>query len=141
MSDQQNLVLYASFMQNRQQEKSNKNFRLIQDLLFGNGDPLALTKNLELSQTELKDSQLASLKQIWDETSYPSLTIADFIRYHVMYQAEIWEMENKRLLANANYLIEQKQITGALAHEVTAESLGLSNSRRPTPKLQEPTSG
>ena len=101
MSAQNDLVLYASFLQNRQQEKSNKNFRLVQELLTGNGDPTALTKNLELSLTELKDKQLASLRQLWDETSYPALTIADFIRYHVMYLDELCELENKRLLANS----------------------------------------
>ena len=54
MSAQNDLVLYASFLQNRQQEKSNKNFRLVQELITGNGDPTALTKNLELSSTELQ---------------------------------------------------------------------------------------
>ena len=108
MSAQSDLVLYASFLQNRQQEKSNKNFRLVQDLLAGTGDPLALTKNLELSLTELKDTQLASFRQLWEETSYPALTIADFIRYHVMYTEELWELENKRLLANSNFLIDEK---------------------------------
>ena len=64
MSDpQQNLVLYASFIQNRQQERTNKSFRLIKDLITNKGDPEALTQNLELSQTELKEKQLTSLKQ------------------------------------------------------------------------------
>ena len=63
---------------------------------------------VELSLSELKDAQLANLKKRWDETSYPALTIADFIRYHVMYTEELWELENKRLLAHANYLIEEK---------------------------------
>ena len=92
MAAQSDLVLYASFLQNRQQEKSNKNFRLIKDLISGTGDPTALTKNLELSLTELKDAQLASLRELWEETSYPSLQVADYIRYHVMYTEELWEL-------------------------------------------------
>ena len=135
MSAQNDLVLYASFLQNRQQEKSNKNFRLVQELLTGNGDPTALTKNLELSLTELKDKQLASLRQLWVETSYPALTIADFIRYHVMYLDELCELENKRLLANSNFLMDEKHRAGHNHHDVTAESLGLNNSRRPPTKL------
>ena len=137
MSDpQQNLVLYASFIQNRQQERTNKSFRLIKDLITNKGDPEALTKNLELSQTELKEKQLTSLKQAWQETTYPALTISDFVRYHTMYQTELLDLENIRLLANNNYLLQKKQEAGPQrAHEVTAESLGLTNSRRPIPKL------
>ena len=137
MSDQQqNLVLYASFIQNRQQERTNKSFRLIKDLITNKGDPEALTKNLELSQTELKEKQLTSLKQAWEETTYPALTISDFVRYHTMYQTELLDLENIRLLANNNYLLQKKQEAGPQrAHEVTPESLGLTNSRRPIPKL------
>ena len=61
MSAQSDLVLHASFLQNRQQEKSNKSFRLVQDLLSGKGDASLRTKNLELSLTELKDAQLDDL--------------------------------------------------------------------------------
>ena len=132
---QSDLVLYASFLQNRQQEKSNKNFRLIKDLIAGTGDPNALTKNLELSLSELKEAQLASLRELWEQTSYPALQIADYIRYHTMYSEEIQEMENKRLLANSNYLQEQKNLAGHDHSEVTAESLGLNNSRRPAKRL------
>ena len=132
---QTDLVLYASFLQNRQQEKSNKNFRLIKDLIAGTGDPNALTKNLELSLSELKEAQLASLRELWEQTSYPALQIADYIRYHTMYSEEIQEMENKRLLANSNYLQEQKNLAGHDHSEVTAESLGLNNSRRPAKRL------
>ena len=138
MAAQSDLVLYASFLQNRQQEKSNKNFRLIKDLISGTGDPTALTKNLELSLTELKDAQLASLRELWEETSYPSLQVADYIRYHVMYTEELWELENKRLLANSNFLQDQKRQAGPDHADVTSESLGLNNSRRP-PKRLPPT--
>ena len=58
MSASSDLVLYASFLQNRQQEKSNKSFRLVQELLTGKGDASLLTQNLELSLTELKDANL-----------------------------------------------------------------------------------
>ena len=82
MAAQSDLVLYASFLQNRQQEKSNKNFRLIKDLISGTGDPTALTKNLELSLTELKDAQLASLRELWEKpATLPSklLTTSDIM--------------------------------------------------------------
>ena len=128
---QSDLVLYASFLQNRLQEKSNKNFRLIKDLITGTGNPNDLTKNLELSLSELKEAQLASLKELWDQTSYPTLQIADYIRYHTMYSEEMQEMENRRILANCLYLQEQKNLAGPDHSDVTAESLGLSNSRRP----------
>ena len=138
MSASSDLVLYASFLQNRQQEKSNKSFRLVQDLLTGKGDASLLTKNLELSLTELKDAQLDDLRDLWNNTSYPSLTIADFIKYHNVYTAELIELENKRLLANSNYWIDEKNRAGANQLYVTAESLGLNNSRRP-PKRLPPT--
>ena len=138
MSAQSDLVLYASFLQNRQQEKSNKNFRLVHDLFNGTGDASLFNKNLELSLTELKDAQLEDLRELWNGTSYPALTIADFIKYHNVYTEELMELENKRLLANSNYLIEKKNRAGPNAQDVTSESLGLNNSRRP-PKRLPPT--
>jgi hypothetical protein len=132
---QTDLVLYASFLQNRQQEKSNKNFRLIKDLIEKKGDASALTKNLELSLSELKEAQLASLKDLWDQTSYPTLQISDHIRYHAMYSEEMQELENRRILANCLYLQDQKTLAGPDHADVTAESLGLSNSRRPIKRL------
>ena len=108
MSAQSDLVLYASFLQNRQQEKSNKNFWLVHDLFNGTGDASLITKNLELSLTELKDAQLQDLRELWDNTSFSALTIADFIKYHNAYTEELIELENKRLLANSNYLIDEK---------------------------------
>ena len=132
---QTDLVLYASFLQNRQQEKSNKNFRLIKDLIEKKGDASALTKNLELSLSELKEAQLSSLKDLWDQTSYPTLQISDHIRYHAMYSEEMQELENRRILANCLYLQDQKTLAGPDHADVTAESLGLSNSRRPIKRL------
>jgi hypothetical protein len=43
--------------------------------------------------------------------------------------------ENKRLLANSNYLIDEKNRAGANHPYVTAESLCLNNSRRPAKRL------
>ena len=94
MSASSDLVLYASFLQNRQQEKSNKSFRLVQELLTGKGDVTLLTQNLELSLTELKDAQLDDLRELWNNTFYPSLTIADFIKYHNVYTEELIDLEN-----------------------------------------------
>ena len=135
MTAQSDLVLYASFLQNRQQEKSNKSFRLVHDLFKGKGDPDLLTKNLELSLTELKDAQLDDLRDLWNNTVYPSLTIADFIKYHNVYTEELIDLENKRLQANANHIREEKIRQGLNHQHITAETLGLNNSRRPPKKL------
>ena len=132
---QSDLVLYASFLQNRQQEKSNENFRLIKDLLATTGNTTALNKNLELSLSELKEAQLTSLKDLWNKTSYPPLQISDYIRYHASYQEEMQDLENSRILANCQHLQEQKRLAGADHQDVTAESLGLNNSRRPIKRL------
>jgi hypothetical protein len=124
MSASRDLVLYASFLQNRQQEKSNKSFRLVQELLSGKGDATLLTYNLELSITELKDAQLDDFRELWNNTTYPSLTISDFIKYHNVYTEELIDLENRRLLSNSNFVLDEKNRAGAHgAHFVTAKSL------------------
>ena len=138
MSASKDLVLYASFLQNKQQEQSNRNFRLVQDLFTGKGDVSLLTKNLELSLTELKNAQLDDLRDLWSNTVYPSLTVADFIKYHNVYTEELIDLENKRLLSNSTYLLDEKAAAGVNHSDVTAESLGLNNTRRP-PKRLPPT--
>ena len=75
MAAQSDLVLLASFLQNQQQEKANKSFRLVHDLFNGKGDPSLLTKNLELSLSELKDAQLENLRDVWHHTVYPSQSL------------------------------------------------------------------
>jgi hypothetical protein len=107
-------VLLASFLQNQQQEKANKSFRLVHDLFNGKGNSSLLTKNLELSLSELKDAQLDNLRDLWHHTVYPSLTIADFIKYHNAYTEDLIDLENKRLQACANYIKEEKRKHGAI---------------------------
>jgi hypothetical protein len=135
MSASKDLVLYASFLQNKQQEQSNRNFRLVQDLFTGKGDVSLLTKNLELSLTELKNAQLDDLRELWSNTVYPSLTVADFIKYHNVYTEELIDLENRRLLSNSTYLSNEKAAAGVNHADVTADSLGLNNTRRPPKKL------
>ena len=60
------LVLLASFMQNQQSEKQNSTLRLIHDIVTGiQPDKSLLTKDLELSLSELKETQLDDLKSLW----------------------------------------------------------------------------
>ena len=67
------LVLLSSFMQNQQAEKQNTTLRLIHDIITGTQqDKSLLTKDLELSLSELKEKQLDELKALWGDTAYPS---------------------------------------------------------------------
>ena len=103
MSAQSDLVLYASFLQNRKSQTRTSD-------LSTTSSPRAqemLLSSQTILNFPLKDAQLQDLKELWDNTSFPALTIADFIKYHNVYTEELMELENKRLLANSNYLIDE----------------------------------
>ena len=132
------LILLSSFLQNEQVEKNNSTLRNIHDLLTGKtNDNSILTKNLELSLSELKERQLDLLKTLWSNTVYPSQTISHMIRLQSAYTDELIVQENLRLIQCAEFIKEEKQ-SSANPSEVNAESLGLNTSRRP-PKRLPPT--
>ena len=66
MANNQDFILLSSFLQNEQVEKNNATLRNIHALLTGkSSDNSILTKNLELSVSELKERQLDLLKTLW----------------------------------------------------------------------------
>ena len=78
-------VLLSSFLQNQNAEKQNKTLHLIHDIVKGaQKDKSLLTKDLELSLTELKEKQLDDLKTLWEETQYPNQTISHMITPIIM---------------------------------------------------------
>ena len=57
------LVLLSSFLQNEQAEKQNSTLRLIHDIITGTQqDKSLLTKDLELSLSELNENNLMNSK-------------------------------------------------------------------------------
>ena len=103
------LILLSSFLQNEQVEKNNSTLRNIHDLLTGKtNDNSILTKNLELSLSELKERQLDLLKTLWSNTVYPSQTISHMIRLQSAYTDELIVQENLRLIQCAEFIKEEK---------------------------------
>ena len=134
-SDSSDFVLLASFLQNKQSEKQNATLRLIHDIVQGTEkDKSLLTKDLELSVTELKDKQLDDLKLLWAQTHYPNQTISHMVKIHNSYTEELIVIENLRLIACAEH-IKQRKENSANPHDITAESLGINTTRRPVKKL------
>ena len=134
-SDSSDFVLLASFLQNKQSEKQNATLRLIHDIVQGTEkDKSLLTKDLELSVTELKDKQLDDLKSLWAQTHYPNQTISHMVKIHNSYTEELVVIENLRLIACAEH-IKQRKDNSANPHDITAESLGINTTRRPVKKL------
>jgi hypothetical protein len=132
------LVLLSSFLQNQNAEKQNKTLRLIHGIVTGaQKDKSLLTKDLELSLTELKEKQLDDLKTLWEETQYPNQTISHMIKLHSSYTDELIVMENLRLIACSDHIQYQKN-QAVNPQNVNAESLGINTSRRP-PKRLPPT--
>ena len=106
----------SSFLQNPQQEKNNSTLRNIQQILTGKStDTSILTKNLELSASELKEQQLDDLKLLWLDTPFPSQTIAHMVRIHAAYTDELMQQENIRLIQCAEF------IRDATPQDVTTE--------------------
>ena len=65
MTASNDLVLLSSFLQNQQQEKNNETLTNIHQILTGKStDTSLLTRNLELSMSELKEQQLSYLIQV-----------------------------------------------------------------------------
>ena len=132
------LVLLSSFLQNEQVEKNNSTLRIIHDLFTKKStDTSILTRNLELSLSELKERQLDQLKALWSNTVYPSQTISHMIKLHSAYTDELIVQENMRLIECAEF-IKYEKLSSATPSDVNAESLGLNTSRRP-PKRLPPT--
>ena len=124
-------VLLASFLTNAQNEKQNKNIKLLHEIVQGNRNASELTKDIELSSTELKELQLSNIKQLWAETTYPTQDVSHMIKLHAAYIKEAYELENKRLYEQAGHI----QYAKSLDPRKTAENMGLCTSRRPVPKL------
>ena len=131
MANNTDLILLSSFLQNEQVEKNNATLRNIHDLLRGaSSDNSILTKNLELSVSELKEAQLTNLKTLWSNTAFPSQTISHMVRIHSAYTDELIMQENLRLIQCAEF-IKQEKNNANTPSDVNAESLGLNTSRRP----------
>ena len=95
MADNNDLILLSSFLQNEQVEKNNATLRNIHQLLTGaSTDYSILTKNLELSVSELKERQLDNLKTLWNDTAFPSQTISLMVRIHSAYTDKLILQEN-----------------------------------------------
>ena len=134
-ADNSDLVLLASFLQNQQAEKQNSTLRLIHDIVTGaQKDKSLLTKDLDLSLSELKEKQLDDLKSLWGNTQYPNQTISHMIKIHNSYTDELIVTENLRLIACADHIKEMKSVN-VNPNDVNAESLGINTSRRPAKKL------
>ena len=135
MTNNTNLILLSSFLQNEQVEKNNSTLRNIHDLLTGaSSDNSILTKNLELSVSELKEAQLDNLKTLWSNTAFPSQTISHMVRIYSAYTDELIMQENLRLIQCAEF-IKQEKNNANTPSDVNAESLELNTSRRPPKKL------
>ena len=129
------LVLLSSCMQNQQAEKQNTTLRLIHDIITGTQqDKSLLTKDLELSLSELKEKQLDELKALWGDTAYPSQTISHMIKLHSSYTDELVVTENLHLIACAEHIRYMKS-QSANPQDITAETLGINTSRRPAKRL------
>ena len=129
------MVLLSSFLHNEQQEKQNSTLRIIHDILTGTQqDKSLLTKDLELSLSELKEKQLDELKTLWGNTVYPSQTISHMIKLHSSYTDELIVTENLRLIECAEY-IKYEKANSLNPSDVNAESLGINTSLRPAKKL------
>ena len=103
------LILLSSFLQNQQQERNNETLRNIHQFLTGaTQDTTLLTKNLELSATELEEKQLSDLKFLWSSTPFPA--IGHMVRLHAAYTDELLQQENVRLLQCAE-LFKIKKLT------------------------------
>ena len=133
--DSSDFVLLASFLANKQSEKQNSTLRLIHDIVQGTEkDKSLLTKDLELSVTEVKDKQLDELKALWSQTNYPTQTISHMVKLHNSYLEELMVIENLRLFACAEHIKARKE-NSQNPNSVTAESLGINTTRRPVKKL------
>jgi hypothetical protein len=116
------LVLLSSFLQNQNAEKQNNTFRLIHDIVTGaQKDKSLLTKDLELSLSELKERQLDDLKSLWGDTQYPNQTISHMIKLHSSYTDKLIVIENLRLIAYSDQ-IQQMKSQAANPHDDNAES-------------------
>ena len=93
-----------------------------------------MTKDLELSLSELKEKQLDQLKSHWSNTVYPSQTISHMIKLNSSYTDELIVTENLCLIECAEY-IKYEKTRSLNPSDVNAESLGINTSRRPAKKL------
>ena len=108
--DSADFALLASFLANKQSEKQNQTLRLIHDIVTGSEkDKSKLTKDLELSVTELKDKQLQDLRILWSRTSYPKQTISHMVKMHYTYTEEMHRQENVRLNTCAEHIRKRKK--------------------------------
>jgi hypothetical protein len=134
--DSADFALLASFLANKQSEKQNQTLRLIHDIVQGTEtDKSKLTKDLELSVTELKDKQLQDLRMLWSKTSYPKQTISHMVKMHNTYTEEMHRQENNRLNSCADHIRIRKETTQGNPNDINAESLGIITSRRPIKRL------
>ena len=132
-SNSSEFVLLASYLQNQQAEKHNRQFRLLNDVLEGKQNRTELKKNLELSTTELKDKQLDDIRKLWSDVTYPTCDVSHMISIHNEYVNEQQDLENKRIADQAEYIRSETVLRPNL--KVSAETLGISMARRPIKKL------
>ena len=134
--DSADFALLASFLANKQSEKQNQTLRLIHDIVTGSEtDKSKLTKDLELSVTELKEKHLEDLRILWSKTSYPKQTVSHMVKMHNTYTEEMHRQENVRLNTCAAHIRHKKEMTGGNPNDINAESLGINTSRRPIKRL------
>ena len=127
-------VLLASFLAQEQKQKQNNTIRLLNDIVQGKTDRSLLTKDLEYSLHELKEQQLTEIKLLWSQTSYPTQTIAHMVKVHNSFMEDSIDIETKRLVEAAE-VVRSEKLRSATPEKVSAESLGLSMTRRPVKKL------
>ena len=115
------LVLLSSFLQSEQKEKTNDTLQHITDLLTGRSTDIEkLTRNIELSSTQLKDQQISDLQLKWDNVASPTHGLSHMVKLHTDYLRELTEQENKRIQDVLYYISETKR-NSANPQDITAE--------------------
>ena len=74
------------------------------------------------------------LKTLWQDTPFPSQTIAHMVRIHAAYTDELISQENLRLIQCSEFIRDEKN-NSVTPQDINAESLGLNISRHPPKKL------
>ena len=117
----------------------NNTLRHLTDILTGRSTDIdKLTHNIELSSLQHKDKQISDLQLAWDNVAFPTHGLSHMVKLHTDYLCELTEQENKRIQDVLYYVLETKR-TSPNPQDITAQSIGVSSSRRPTKCLPQPS--